>query len=310
MNIQEHISLADKNWFKTGGVARFYGEPVTAQEFVEQVQFATSNNLDIFVLGCGANTLISDEGFDGLVIRPYLKDITFDRAQGLVTAGAGVMMPDLIDVCLNNGFVGLEEFSGIPGTVGGSVYINIHYFEYFLSNFLVRACVVDRATGSLLEVDASWFNFGYDTSKLCEKNYYLVTATFALKPVDAMMAAYAKGRRDETIRHRSRRYPTSNTCGSFFRNFLDHEVTCSVGGKKIPYVAYYLDKLGVKGELTVGNAMVSHQHANMLVTKQGATSADVIELARKMQQMVRDNFGLIPHAECQLVGFKQNPFIS
>jgi UDP-N-acetylmuramate dehydrogenase len=229
--------------------------------------------------------------------------------QGLVTAGAGVLIQDLIDVCLNNCFVGLEEFSGIPGTVGGSVYINIHYFEHFLSDFLVRACVVERTTGNLLEVDVSWFNFGYDQSKLLEKEYYLVHATFALKTVDAVGAAYAKGRRDETIRHRSRRYPPSNTCGSFFRNFLDHEITLSVNGKKIPYVAYYLDKLGVKGELAVGNAVVSHQHANMLVTRQGATSADVIGLARKMQELVRDHFGMVPHAECQLVGFKQNPFI-
>ncbi len=309
MNIQENISLADKNWFKTGGAARFYAEPVNAQEFAECVNFASAKGLDIFVLGCGANILISDEGFDGLVIWPQLKEIAFDQKQNLVTAGAGVTIQELIDTCLNNGFIGLEEFSGIPGTVGGSVYINIHYFEHLFSNFLVSALVVERATGNLIEVNREWFNFGYDHSNLFDKEHYLVQATFALKQGDQLASAYAKGRRDEIIRHRNNRYPRSNTCGSFFRNFSDQEISLVVNGKKLPFVAYYLDKLGVKGELSVGNAVVSHQHANMLVTKPGATSADVIALARRMQEMVRDQFGIIPQAECQLVGFKQNPFL-
>jgi len=308
MKIQENISLSDKNWFKTGGLARFYSEPKTEQDLVSCIQFATEKDLDIFMLGGGANILISDDGFDGLVIHPELKDIIFNDDAHLVTAGAGVTIQDLIDACLDNKLVGLEEFSGIPGTVGGSVYINIHYLDYFLSNFLVKACVIEKTTGALLDVDASWFNFGYDQSKLFEKNYFLVTATFKLNPVDGLGAAYAKGRRDETIRHRNRRYPMSNTCGSFFRNFHKHELSCAINCKKLPYVAYYLDKLGIKGELAVGNVIVSHQHANMLVTQQGATSAQVIALARKMQQMVSEQFCLTPHVECQLVGFKENPF--
>ncbi len=309
MKIQENVSLADKNWFQTGGPARFFAEPATSQDFAEIIRFAAEKQFDIFMLGCGANILVSDDGFDGLVIRPQLKDIVVDESNGLVTAGAGVTIQDLIDRCLDHGLVGLEEFSGIPGTVGGSVYINIHYLEFFLSQFLVDALVVDRSTAELLEVEAAWFNFGYDQSKLFEKNYFLVEATFKLRVVDALAAAYAKGRRDEIVRHRNRRYPISNTCGSFFRNFHEHEIACSINGKKIPYVAYYLDKLGVKGELFVGNAVVSHQHANMLVTKQGATSADVIRLARKMQELMRGQFGIIPQPECQLVGFKDNPFL-
>jgi UDP-N-acetylmuramate dehydrogenase len=309
MKIQKNVSLFDKNWFKTGGNALFYAEPITTQEFIEALQYAKENALDVFVLGCGANILISDDGFDGLVIKPQLKDIVFDKTNGLVTAGAGVIIQDLIDECLDHGFIGLEEFSGIPGTVGGSVYINIHYFNYLLSNFLLRACVIERATGKLLEVDNLWFNFGYDQSRLFEKQYYLVHATFNLKQVDAFALAYAKGRRDEIVRHRNTRYPCSNTCGSFFRNFFENEVQFFINGKKILFVAYYLDKIGVKGELSVGNAIVSHQHANMLVTKFGATSADIIVLANKMQTMVHEKFGLYPQVECQFIGFNRNPLI-
>jgi UDP-N-acetylmuramate dehydrogenase len=310
MLIQESISLHDKNWFATGGNARFYAEPETEQDFQQALAFARGRSLDIFVLGEGANILISDQGFDGLVIRPMLKQLTFQPDAELVTAGAGVRLPDLINNCLDNGLSGLEEFSGIPGTVGGAVYINIHYFEFLLSQFLVKARVIDGQTGEVFDVDPSWFHFGYNQSKLLEKKHFLLSATFKLKPVTELEAMYAKGRRDEIIRHRQQRYPRSNTCGSFFRNFHADEIPFKINDKTIPFVAYYLDKIGVKGALRVGNATVSHQHANMIVTLPGATSSDVIELVRTMQHKVFEAYGIVPQSECQFVGFKAEPLWS
>jgi UDP-N-acetylmuramate dehydrogenase len=309
MNIQQNVPLNDKNWFKTGGLARFFCEPKTPQEFSQAVIFAHENAHEIFVLGEGANILISDDGFNGLVIRPRIISIIKDSATFRVTAGAGVSIQALIDWCLDNHLSGLEEFSGIPGSIGGAVYINIHYYQFLLSQFLVSATVVDRSTGVLETVDVDWFNFGYNQSKLLEGRHYLVDAMFQLKPVDDYRVAYAQGRRDEIIRHRHVRYPTSNTCGSFFRNFQEHELPFEINGKKVPFVAYYLDKIGVKGALKIGGACVSYQHANMLVTQSGATTRDVIELARTMQQRVHEQFGIVPQAECQIVGFKENPLL-
>ncbi len=309
MKIEQNISLHDKNWFRTGGCARYFCEPTTEQEFADALAFAREYKLDICMLGEGANVLVSDEGFDGLVIRPQLTALTINERESQVTAGAGVAIQDLINFCLDHCLLGLEEFSAIPGTVGGSAYINIHYFQFFLSHYLVKARVINRQTGHISDVDTAWFHFGYDQSALFDKQHYVVNATFALKQGDALDAAYAKGRRDEIIRHRKARYPYANTCGSFFRNFLPEEVSYEVNGKKIPFVAYYLDKIGVKGALRVGNAAVSHQHANMLVTSVGATSRDVIELAKSMQRMVHEQFGMTPHAECQFIGFKENPLL-
>lgn len=303
MKIEQDVPLNDKNWFCTGGYAKYFCEPTTEQEFATALGFASENRLAVFVLGLGANILISDDGFDGLVIRPALNQIKA-LADGLVSAGAGVKMQNLIDFCLDNNLLGLEEFSGIPGTVGGSVFINIHYMTYFLADFLISARVIDKNNGQIIDVDKAWFNFGYDQSKLFDEQYFLVSAIFKLKQGTSIEAAYCKGRRDETIRHRNRRYPMTNTCGSFFRNFHEKEVPFLINGKKMLFVAYYLDKLGIKGELQVGNAVVSHQHVNMLVTRPGATSADVINLAKKMQSFVKEKFGIIPHAECRFVGFK------
>jgi UDP-N-acetylmuramate dehydrogenase len=308
--ITSNEPLSNKNWFGTGGPARFYCEPKTTQEFQEAIFYANAHNLEIFILGQGANILISDDGFDGLVIRPMLTSITIlsqDSAIALIKADAGVTMPNLIDYCLNNNLLGLEEFSGIPGTVGGSVYINLHYFEFLLANFLVEAEIVHKKNGSVEKVDAQWFNFGYNDSALHKKDYFLVNATFKLKCATDEQTAFAKGRKTEIIRHRAHRYPQVRTCGSFFRNFFPHEVTLEVDNKKIIFIAYYLDKIGVKGTLKSGNAIVSPQHANMIVNLGSATSHDIIALAREMQKLVQEKFGILPQAECQMIGFKEYP---
>jgi UDP-N-acetylmuramate dehydrogenase len=310
--ISTNVPLADKNWFGTGGPAQFYCEPTTAQQFQEAIAYATTHALEIFILGQGANILISDDGFDGLVIRPSLttiETISLHNGNGLVKAGAGVTMPNLIDYCLNNNLIGLEEFSGIPGTVGGSVYINLHYFEFLLANFLVSAEILHKQRGTLETVDAQWFNFGYNDSQLHKKDYFLVNATFNLNIADDEQTAFAKGRKTEIIRHRAHRYPQVRTCGSFFRNFFANEVTLEIENKKIIFVAYYLDKIGVKGTLRKGNAIVSPQHANMIVNIGGATSTDIITLAHEMQKLMLNAFNIVPQPECQLIGFKKYPLL-
>ncbi len=309
MIIERNVALHDKNWFGTGGVAHYFAEPGTGTEFQEALAFAENEQMPLFVLGQGANLLVHDDGVAGLVIRPQLKAISFGK-HGTVTAGAGVTVHELTDVCLAKGLVGLEEFSGIPGSVGGSVYINIHYFEFLLSAFLTEATVINRRSGELLVVDNAWFGFGYNESRLQTHEWYLVDATFQLTQVLSEEAAFARGRRAEMIRHREKRYPAARTCGSFFRNFIDEEMPFLTNGKKVLNVAYFLEKVGVKGVLRVGNAIVTHQHANMLVTLPGATSADVVELARQMQQLVFDAYGVTPVAECQFVGFSVNPLLT
>jgi UDP-N-acetylmuramate dehydrogenase len=303
------VPLADKNWFHTGGTAQYFAEPRSAEEF--QLILDAAGPMPLYVMGEGANMLISDEGFEGLILRPQLKAITriaCDSTHDLVEAQAGVRFGDLITWCLAHNLSGLEEFSGIPGTVGGSVYINIHYYEYLLSQFLVSAQVIEKKTGVLKHVDASWFKFGYNYSTLHEGTHYLVSACFKLRKIDAATTMYAQGRREEMIRHRMKRYPSTYTCGSFFRNFTPKEVVDTKN--QLIYVAYYLDQLGLKGELSVGDARVSHQHANMIVHTGKATTQDIITLARTMQELVYNRFGIIPQPECRLVGFKEHPLLS
>ena len=307
--ITEYEPLYTKTWFQTGGPARWHCAPQTVPAFQEAIVWARTHDLPIFILGEGANILISDDGFPGLVIRPELHDVTFAPHGDYthVTAQAGASFDQVIQTCLDNNLIGLEEFSGIPGTVGGSVYINIHYFQYLLDQFFVCARIIDAYTGDIHTVDTDWFQFGYDQSKLQDKQYYLVDATMQVTPATSYQTAYAQGRRDEIIRHRDKRYPNGGTCGSFFRNFTEDEVSLYYNGKKMIFVAYYLDKIGVKGALCHGGAMVSPQHANMLVNYKHATSHDIITLARTMQEKVYKEFNILPQPECQLIGFPEYP---
>lgn len=307
--IQQNISLADKNYFRTGGLARYFAQPATAEQFAQAINFAHKENLEIFVLGSGANVLISDDGFDGLVIMPQLHEIVIhpsDTTTVLVQVGAGVTIERLIEFCLQHQIIGLEEFSGIPSTIGGAVYINLHYYEFSFEQFLVSAQLICKTTGTIISVNKDWFDFGYDHSSLQKKEYFVLDVILKLTRTDAITTAFAQGRSVEIIRHRRKRYPYKNTCGSFFRNFHPHEVACT--DKKLIYVAYYLDQLGFKGHATVGGAIVSHQHANMIVNYNQATSADIVNLARMMQDKVYQAYSIVPQVECQLVGFTIDPF--
>lgn len=313
LTIQKNVPLKDKNWFQTGGSARYFCEPSTPQEFQEALSFAKEHNLEIFLLGEGANVLISDEGFDGLVIRPHSGNFfvheTSDASHALVTAPAGLSINDCIEKSLDAHLTGLEVFSGIPGTLGGAAYINLHYFQHFLSHFLVGAQVIEIATQRVFNVDLGWFNYGYNKSTLIEGKHFVISVTLKLKRATDVETAYARGRRYEIIRHRASRYPISHTCGSFFRNFHDDEVSLTSNDKKLIFVAFYLDKIGVKGTETVGGACVSYQHANMLVNKNNATSSDLVQLACRLQEKVKNEFGIVPHPECIFVGFKNYPLL-
>ncbi len=312
--IQENIALHDKNWFRTGGAARYFCQPKTGLEFQEALFFAQTHGLEIFVLGQGANVLISDEGFDGLVIQPQNTDYTrleaISNTMHLVTCGAGLTMDALIEKTLADSLTGLEVFSGIPGTLGGSTFINLHYFIHFLSDFIHKASVIKRSTGEIFMVDAAWFTFGYNQSTLMNHEYYVISVTLKLKKSSDTEVAYAQGRRYEIIRHRNSRYPTANTCGSFFRNFHEDEVSLISNNRKMIFIAFYLDKIGVKGVQEKGGAKVSWQHANMLVNTGTATSQDIIDLARTLQIKVYREFGILPQPECLLIGFKTYPLVT
>ena len=298
ITIQQNKPLNDKNWFKTGGPAKYYCEPKNIHEFQEALEYAQTKNVDVFVLGEGAHVLISDNGFNGLVIRPKIKNITHYTSDNhaYVTASAGNSVHELITYCLNNNISGLEDLSGIPGSIGGALNTNMHYLNCTIGNFVSEITMIEKKSGKIVKTTWPIQN---------KKKYFILDATFKLKIVSDIKCAYYKGQHDELIRHRNRMYPTSNTCGFFFKNFKK----AKLGNNKMPYIIYYLDKLGLRGNLSFGGATISYKHPNMLINKTNATTTDIINLARKIQKIIYEKFGITPQPECQLIGFKEYPLL-
>lgn len=196
LKIQKNVPLAPLTTLKIGGAARFFVSAESEVEAVEAVGFARENSLEIFVLGGGSNVLISDKGFDGLVLQIALKGIsTFQEADKIVrvTAQAGEDWDGFVRFCVEKNLAGVECLSGIPGFVGGTPVQNVGAYGQEVSETIVSVRAFDRKNNQLIELSGAECGFGYRTSifNTIEKNRYIVLrVTYALKYNDAPKIVY------------------------------------------------------------------------------------------------------------------------
>lgn len=195
--IETDVSLAEFTTLKIGGKARFFVSAKSEREVVEAVEFAEENNLEIFVLGGGSNVLISDEGFDGLVLQIALKGISIYQGKDktvFVTAQAGEDWDEFVAFCVENNFQGVECLSGIPGFVGGTPVQNVGAYGQEVSESIIAVRVFDRQTKEIKELINLDCGFAYRTSifNTTEKNRYIVLAvTYTLKSEGEPKIVYA-----------------------------------------------------------------------------------------------------------------------
>jgi UDP-N-acetylmuramate dehydrogenase len=160
---------------------------------------------------------------------------------------------------------------------------------------------LDRETLTVQEVDSSWFNFNYDSSRLkTDKDHVLLEAHFNLKKVDDYTKHEAIGKSKEIIRTRKYKYPSEPSVGSIFQNLNTEEQ--KQYGLPTRSVAYLIDVCGLKGT-KVGDALLSHRHANMIINVGDARAEHVLELAQIIKDRVKERFGVDLRFEVQLVGF-------
>jgi len=187
--VEEGALLAPLTTFRIGGPADFLFRARTPDELVAAITLARRLSIPHFLLGRGANILVGDLGFRGLVIRGEVEGIDF-LSDGLVRAGSGVdVFPDLIDATVKRGLGGLHHFVGIPGTVGGGLWQNLHFLSpaparertIFIAEVLDSAEIL-TAEGERRTVDVDYFEFGYDQSVLHDCDDIVLQATFQLEP--------------------------------------------------------------------------------------------------------------------------------
>ncbi len=297
MELECDVSLAPLTTFRIGGPARYLVRARTAEALAQAIQVAREMEVPHFLLGRGANILVGDRGFDGLVIRNEVGGIDFHSDGVRVTAGAGVQVfPDLIVDAVARGLGGLHHFVGIPSTVGGALWQNLHFLSpapkrertVFIEETLESARILTEE-GDLRTVDVEYFQFGYDDSILHHRDDVVLTATFRLDPTpkEALRRTIR-----ENLQWRDDRHPDLwlyPCAGSIFQKLE------GIGAGRL------IDECGLKGRVH-GNAGIFHKHANIIVNLGGASAEEVRWLIDLAQETVLRETGHQLQREISFVG--------
>ncbi len=283
------VRLAPYTTFKIGGPADLYCEPSSADELALAVLAARELEVPYFVLGLGANILVGDRGFRGLVIRNVAHHERWGD-DGKVWVESGAVIRDLISESAHCGWSGLEHFVGIPSTVGGAIWQNLHFLSpaperertVFISE-VFESCEILSAEGIRKTVGADYVNFGYDDTVFHHRADIVLAVTFALAPGDPNIMYRVM---QENLSWRGARHPwleLNPSAGSIFKKLE------GVGAGRL------IDQLGMKG-FRIGDAQISHIHANIVVNLGHATAREVRELIATAQKRVEDKLGhrLVP----------------
>lgn len=285
MQTKQDIFLKNYTTFGIGGPARYFIEVRTIEDMQKAILHCRQNKLPYFILGKGSNSLFDDKGFNGLVI---LNKIDFiDRpASGVFHVGAGYSFSLLGAQTAREGWSGLEFASGIPGSVGGAVYMNAGANGNETCQTLTHIDYVNEE-GKLETLDRKNLSFSYRTSPFQSMRGAIVGATFTLTKEPT-----ARQKQLEIISYRKKTQPLSEkSAGCIFRN-----PSCGHAGALI-------DQSSLKGH-SVGGAKVSEIHANFIVNKGQATSADVINLIQTIQKQVKEKTGIELESEVRYIPYE------
>jgi UDP-N-acetylmuramate dehydrogenase len=201
LNVQEFVPLAPYTTLRIGGPARFFCEVNGETQIAEAVSFAKERNLPLFVLGGGSNLLVSDAGFDGVVVRlgmPFGKGERRDGKSVLLEVGAGENWDDVVRYAVDCGYAGIECLAGIPGDVGGTPVQNVGAYGQEVAETIVQVRAYDLETGAFVDLDHEACRFGYRRSLFNAeaRGRYMVTAvTYKLRPGGEPALRYADVRR-------------------------------------------------------------------------------------------------------------------
>lgn len=267
--------------FRVGGPAALMALPKTEKEAAAVLRAAAELELRPFFLGNGSNLLVADEGYDGLIVKYVRGAGEVREADGRLTAGAGLRLSQLAAAALEKGLTGLEFAHGIPGSVGGAVYMNAGAYGGEISQVLVSAEVL-ALDGTKRTVPVEQCGFGYRKSVFSGGSELIIEASFALTAGDRMEI---KARMDDLAARRREKQPLEYpSAGSFFKRPAGH------------FAGALIESCGLKG-LTVGGAQVSEQHAGFVINTGGATCRDILMLMEQVRERVYRETGVMLEPE-------------
>lgn len=300
MNIEHNKDLTYLTTMKTKCVAEHFVEVDTREAFLEAIRYAHENKLKLLLLGGGSNTVIIKDRIAGLVVKNRYseKEIVMNAVAFIdVRVTSGYVVARLVREMNAAGYQGLEYHLGLPGTVGGALYMNSKWIrpESYFSDTLTAATIADKK-GKTRGVNRDYFHFAYDYSLLQETEEYIVDATFRLtKALPETLEARAK----EAVEYRNKTQPVSRaTSGCFFQNIgYDDKKRLGIDTSS---AGYLIDRAGLKGA-RVGSFMVSEKHANFIIDEGEGKPEDLKTLMDLVKLTVKEQFGVTLLDEVRII---------
>ncbi|MCR5398603.1 MAG: UDP-N-acetylmuramate dehydrogenase [Lachnospiraceae bacterium] len=273
--------------FKVGGPATVYVTVNDEDELIRLLDAMRDTGADCFIIGHGSNILVSDKGYDGLMIETVNMSSECKVEGNSIRAGAGMMLGHLAITARDNSLAGLEFAAGIPGTVGGAVYMNAGAYGGEIKDVIRLAGVYDRETGKVFELTGEELNLSYRHSVIKERGYVVLYAVFDLIPGDRKEIEVKIN--DYNCRRREKQPLEYPSAGSTFKRPEGF------------FAGALIQESGLKG-YSVGDAKVSDKHAGFVINKGHATATDIYCLIREVREKVYADTGVMLEPEVELIG--------
>lgn len=288
MVINKSVSLKEYTSYKTGGKALYFADCKSNDDVSYALKFACDNNLKYEVIGGGSNLLISDKGYNGLIIcTKNLNRYILNTGKNILKCGAGIVLADLVLYACNHGLAGMESMAGIPGSTGGACKMNAGAFNQEIKDTLITVTFMN-SDGSISTLKNHEIGFGYRKSQAL-KDKIVLEAEFLYK--NDKTSEELLNIRKEILEKRKEKQPLHKpSCGSVFKRPEGN------------YAGTLIEKCGLKG-YSIGGAVVSTKHANFILNENNATSSDIYNLIQHVIKEVHSQTGITLEPEVRLIGF-------
>lgn len=282
----QNVSMKQYTTFRVGGNAAMFAEAENEEELKTLLTGAQECSTPWLLIGNGSDLLFRDEGYAGLVIRLTGKFCYTRREGNHICCGAGEMMSRAARFACDEGLTGMEFMSGIPGSIGGGVYMNAGAYGGEISG-IIETAVCMTYEGSILNIEKEDMRMGYRQTVFMEKPLIILHARFALSNEEP--ARIRETMHDLNLRRREKQPLEFPSAGSFFKRPEGH------------FAGALIEQSGLKG-MKVGDAEVSEKHAGFIINRGNATCSDILQLMKQVQDRVYDQHQVHLEPEVQIVG--------
>jgi UDP-N-acetylmuramate dehydrogenase len=285
LKLSYNVSLKDYTTYKIGGQALELIIVYSKEELIEALNYAKLNKIRYIIIGKGSNCLFDDRGFNGLVIVNRVSEFSFEN--GLIEVSGGYSFSLLGIKASRLGYSGLEFASGIPGTVGGAIYMNAGALGRETKDPLLEVEYLDE-NGSISKIQRVDLEFSYRYSSFQKREGVILSAKFKVQKDEK-----ARERQKSHLDYRMKTQPYKDpSCGSVFRNPDGN------------YAGLLIEEAGLKG-FELGGARVSDLHGNFIINKGFAKAEDVLELIALIKKNVAEKKGILLHTEVKYIPFDE-----